>query len=98
MAGDKLKSAPDRIVLIGLTARLITSAVAGAALAPRRQRWLGAAVGGVTAVVASYAGWNARVASMPRYGQTLTGLIEDAAVVAGAVRITRGARRATELR
>jgi uncharacterized membrane protein len=93
MAGDKQKSAPDRIVPIGLAARFITSAVAGAALASRRQRWLGAAVGGLTAVAASYPGWRARMASIPYYGQTLTGFIEDATVVAGAVAISRGQRK-----
>jgi len=87
MAGDKQKTAPDRIVPIGLAARLVTSAIAGAALVPRRQRWLGAAVGGSTAIVASYPGWRARIAAMPRYGQTPTGLVEDAVVVAGAVTI-----------
>jgi uncharacterized membrane protein len=89
MAGDKQKTAPDRIVPIGLAARFITSAIAGAALAPHRQRWLGAVVGGSTAVAASYPGWRARVAAMPRYGQTPTGLVEDAIVVAGAVTILR---------
>ena len=87
IAGDKMKTAPDRIVPVGLTARFITSAIAGAALAPRRQRWLGAVVGGVTAVVASYPGWRARMASMQRYGQTPTGFVEDAAVIAGAATI-----------
>jgi uncharacterized membrane protein len=91
MAGDKQKTAPNRIVPIGLAARFVTSAIAGAALAPRRQRWLGAAVGGVTAVVASYPGWRARMAAMSRYGQTPTGFVEDAAVVAGAAAITRHA-------
>jgi uncharacterized membrane protein len=91
MAGDKQKTAPNRIVPIGLAARFVTSAIAGASLAPRRQRWLGAAVGGVTAVVASYPGWRARMAAMSRYGQTPTGFVEDAAVVAGAAAITRHA-------
>lgn len=89
MAGDKLKTAPDRIVPIGLTARFVTSAIAGAALAQRRQRWLAAAVGGVTAVVASYAGWRLRMRAMKSYGQTSTGLVEDAAVIAGAAIIVR---------
>ena len=90
MAGDKQKTAPDRIVPIGLVARFITSSVAGAALVPRRQRWLGASVGGVTAVVASYPGWRARMAAvMPRFGQTPTGFVEDAAVVGGAATIVR---------
>ncbi len=46
MAGDKQKSAPDRTVAIGLTARFVTSALSGAVLAPRGQRWLGAMVAG----------------------------------------------------
>jgi uncharacterized membrane protein len=91
MAGDKQKTAPNRIVPIGLAARFVTSAIAGASLASRRQRWLGAAVGGVTAVVASYPGWRARMAVMSRYGQTPTGFVEDAAVVGGAAAITRHA-------
>lgn len=89
IAGDKMKTAPDRIVAAGLAARFVTSAIAGAALAPRRQRWLGAAVGGITAVIASYPGWRARMASMKRYGQTPTGFVEDAAVIAGAAAVVR---------
>jgi uncharacterized membrane protein len=89
MAGDKQKSAPDRIVPIGLAARLATSAIAGAALAPHR-RWLGAGVGGITALIASYPGWRARMRAMERYGQTPTGFIEDAIVLAGAGAIVRG--------
>ena len=38
MAGDKMKTAPDRTVPIGLAVRSITSAYAGAALAPKGQR------------------------------------------------------------
>ena len=87
MAGDKQPSAPDRIVPIGLIARFATSAIAGMALAPRRRRWLGAAIGGTTAVIASYPGWRARCAAMGRYGQTPTGFVEDAAVLASAVAV-----------
>ena len=90
MAGDKQKTAPDRIVPVGLAARFATAAIAGMALAPRNRRWLGAAVGGVTAVVAAYPGWRARCASMATWGQTPTGFVEDAAVVAGAAAIVRG--------
>ncbi len=89
LAGDKQKTAPDRVVPIGLAARFATSAIAGAALASQRQRWLGATVGGVTAVVASYPGWRARCAAMARWGQTRTGFAEDAAVLAGAATIVR---------
>ncbi|WP_242096078.1 MULTISPECIES: DUF4126 domain-containing protein [unclassified Sphingomonas] len=91
MAGDKQKTAPDRIVPVGLAARFATSAIAGAALAPHRRRWLGAAVGGLTAVAASYPGWRARKAAMARYGQTPTGFVEDVAVIAGAAAIARTA-------
>lgn len=89
MAGDKQKTAPDRVVPIGLVARFATSAIAGMALAPREQRWRAAALGGLTAVVASYPGWRARCAAMARFGQTPTGFVEDAAVVAGAAAIVR---------
>lgn len=53
MAGDKVKTAPDRIVPVGLVARFTTSVIVGAALAPRRQRWLGAVAGSGMAVMAS---------------------------------------------
>ncbi len=91
-----MKTAPDRIVPIGLMARFITSAVSGALLAPRRQRLLGAALGGSTAVAASYAGWGLRRATLRRYGQTPTGLAEDALVVLGAAGVLWAFGRATD--
>ena len=90
MAGDKQETAPDRIVPIGITARFITSAVAGASLTSHRHRWVGAAVGGATAAIASYPGWRARVSAMERGSQMSTGFIEDAAVLAGATAIICG--------
>lgn len=81
MAGDKMKTAPDRIVPIGLVVRSITSAYAGAALAPRGQRAAGAALAVVAALGASYVGWRMRCAAMEKYGQTATGAVEDAAVL-----------------
>jgi uncharacterized membrane protein len=93
MAGDKQKTAPDRVVPIGLAARFVTSAIAGAALAPRKQRWVGAAVGGMTAVAASYPGWRARMTAMDHYSQTRTGFAEDAAVLAAAAAIVRSVRK-----
>lgn len=89
LAGDKQKTAPDRIVAIGLAARFLTSAIAGASLASRQRRWLGAAVGGSTAMLASYPGWRARTGAMRKYGQTSTGLVEDAVVILSAVAIVR---------
>jgi uncharacterized membrane protein len=92
MAGDKQPSAPDRVVPIGLVGRFTTSAIAGMALAPRERRWLGAAVGGATALAAGYLGWRARCAAMERFGQTATGFVEDAAVLGGAAAALRAAR------
>jgi uncharacterized membrane protein len=88
--GDKLKSAPDRIVLAGILARIVSGGIAGAALAPKRQRYLGAALGAGAAVAASYATFNLRMAALRRYGQTPTGLIEDALTVGAAQLVTRG--------
>lgn len=92
LAGDKMKSAPDRIVPAGLAARLIVAGFAAGALAPRGQFWKGAALGGLTAVAASYPGWRARMAAMEEHGQTGTGLAEDAVVLAGAVAILAAMR------
>lgn len=93
LAGDKQKSAPDRIVPIGLVARFATSAIAGAALAPRRNRWLAAGIGGATAVAASYPGWRTRMAALSRYGQTRSGFVEDALVLFAAGAVVRLTQR-----
>ena len=85
MAGDKQKTAPDRIVPIGLAVRSVTSAYAGAALAPKGQRVTGAAVALGTALASSYIGWRIRMAALRRYGQTATGFVEDALVLATGV-------------
>lgn len=82
MAGDKMKSAPDRTVFLGLLARTITSGFAGAALAQPRHRVAGAAVGIGAALVSSYGGLAARKWAMKRWGQTATGFVEDALVLA----------------
>lgn len=91
MAGDKLQSAPDRVMPAGLVARFATSAIAGAALAPRSQRWPAAAAAGTTAIIASYFGWRARMKAMERHSQSSTGFIEDAAVLASAAAVARSA-------
>jgi uncharacterized membrane protein len=88
MAGDKMKSAPDRIVPVGLAVRSMTSAYAGAALAPKDRRALGAAVAVGAALFSSYIGWRLRCAAMRHYGQTATGLVEDALVAGAGMAIT----------
>ncbi|MGP7794441.1 DUF4126 family protein [Sphingomonas sp. CLY1604] len=88
MAGDKMKTAPDRIVPIGLAVRSVTAAYAGAAVAPRDRRVLGAAVAVGTALASSYLGWRLRCAAMRRFGQTATGFVEDAIVFGSGLAIT----------
>lgn len=80
MAGDKMKTAPDRIVPIGLAVRSVTAGYAGAALAPRNRRVLGGVIAIGAALASSYVGWRLRCAAMRRYGQTATGFVEDAVV------------------
>jgi uncharacterized membrane protein len=82
MAGDKQKTAPDRIVPAGLAARSLTSAFAGAVLAGRDRRVQGAVFAAAAAVASSYLGWSARMWAMKRYGQTASGAVEDALVLA----------------
>lgn len=91
LAGDKMKSAPDRIIAPGIAARLFTGAIAGAAVAPKRERVLAGALGAAAAVAASYVTFNARMRALRRYGQTKSGLVEDALVVASAVPLARAA-------
>ncbi|MBI0475049.1 DUF4126 domain-containing protein [Sphingomonas sp. MA1305] len=87
MAGDKMKTAPDRTVPAGLIGRTLTAAYAGAAFAPKHQRAAAAALAAVTAIGASYAGIALRKAAMKRWGQTATGFVEDALVMGGGLAI-----------
>jgi uncharacterized membrane protein len=78
LCGDKLRSAPDRIVSAGLIARVVSAGVCGAALAPRRRAALGALIAAATAVGAAHLTFAARQRLMARFGQTRSGLLEDA--------------------
>lgn len=91
VAGDKMKSAPDRIVAAGMVARLATGAIAGAAMAPSRQRALGALLGAAAAVGSAYLTFNLRKRAMKHYGQTATGLVEDAIAAGSATMIAASA-------
>lgn len=84
LAGDKMRSAPDRTVLPGLAARTLTAAFAGSVLASGEERRTGAAVAAATALVASFAGLRLRRRAMTAFGQGPSGLAEDAVVVLGA--------------
>lgn len=81
LAGDKMKSAPDRTVFLGLLARVMSAGIAGAALAPRGREQAGAAAAIATAVPLAYLTLAGRKQAMARIGQTRSGLIEDALVV-----------------
>ncbi len=84
--GDKMKSAPDRTVLLGSLARALSAGIAGAALAPRGRERTGAAVAVATAVPLAYLTLAGRKRAMARFGQTPIGLVEDVLVItAGAM-------------
>jgi len=85
--GDKMKSAPDRTVFLGLLARVASAGIAGAALAPQERERAGATLAVATAMPLAHATLGARKQAMARIGQTRSGLIEDALVVAAGVAI-----------
>ncbi len=90
---DKMKSAPDRTVFLGLLARVMSAGIAGAALAPRGQEKAGAALAVGTAVPLAYATLAGRKRAMKAIGQTGSGVIEDVMVtVAGAAIVALVAR------
>lgn len=94
LLGDKMKSAPDRTVFLGLLARVMSAGIAGAALASRGHERAGAMVAVATAVPLAYLTLAARKRAMVRVGQTRSGLIEDAVVVAaGAAIVALSLRR-----
>lgn len=92
--GDKLRTAPDRIVPAGIAARIVTGGLAGAALAPRGRAVIGAALGAGAAVMAAYVTFDLRMRAMQRFGQTPTGVVEDALTLAAAGLILSEAERA----
>jgi uncharacterized membrane protein len=80
--GDKMKSAPDRTAFLGLLARAMSAGIAGAALAPRGREQAGAITAIATAIPLAYLTLAGRERAMARMGQTRSGLIEDALIVA----------------
>jgi len=91
--GDKMKSAPDRTVFLGLLARVMSAGIAGAALAPRGREKVGAALAIGTAVPLAYVGLAGRKRAMSKIGQTKSGLIEDALIVAAGAAVVAWAVR-----
>ena len=95
LLGDKMKSAPDRTVFLGLLARVASAGIAGAALAPKGRESAGAAVAVATAVPLAYLTLAGRKKAMAQMGQTRSGLIEDAMIVAAGATIVALATRRT---
>lgn len=87
LAGDKMKTAPDRTVFLGLLARVASAGIAGAALAPRGREPAGAVAAIATAVPLAYLTLDARKRAMRHVGQTRSGLVEDLLVVAGGIAV-----------
>ena len=85
--GDKMKAAPDRTVFLGLFARVMSAGIAGAALAPSGREQAGALTAVATAVPLAYITLEGRKRAMARIGQTRSGLIEDALIVAAGMAI-----------
>ena len=94
LLGDKMKTAPDRTVFLGLLARVMSAGIAGAALAPRGREQAGILAAVATAVPLAYVTLAGRKRAMASIGQTRSGLIEDALVVAaGAAIVSLAVRR-----
>lgn len=94
LLGDKMKSAPDRTVPLGLLARVLSAGIAGASLAPRGREKTGAALAVATAIPLSYLTLAGRKRAMARIGQTPSGLLEDALVAGlGAAIVALAVRR-----
>jgi uncharacterized membrane protein len=85
--GDKMKTAPDRTVFLGLLARVMSAGIAGAALTPRGRETAGATIAVVTAVPLAYLTLAARERAISQMGQTRSGLLEDVLVIAAGVTI-----------
>ena len=66
LAGDKMKTAPDRTVFLGLLARVMSAGIAGAALAPRGREQAGAVAAIATAVPLAYLTLAGRKQAMAR--------------------------------
>ncbi|USX29095.1 hypothetical protein NHH73_12770 [Oxalobacteraceae bacterium OTU3CINTB1] len=97
LLGDKMKTAPDRTVFLGLLARVASAGIAGAALAPEGKEKTGAAVAVATAVPLAYLTLAGRKRAMSSIGQTRSGLIEDLLIVAaGAAIVALATRSQTE--
>lgn len=91
--GDKLPAAPNRIKPVSITARCISGALAGAGIfkASGGNAWLGALLGGSTAVASTFGSFFLRKATVKASGiiDPVLGALEDALVVGAGVGLAR---------
>lgn len=91
--GDKLPMAADRIKPVSVAARCVSGALAGAGIfkASGGNAWLGALLGGSTAIASTYGSFLLRKATVKTSGivDPIIGAIEDALVVGAGVGIAR---------
>ena len=92
MAGDKMATAPDRTAFLGLAARSLTSAFAGAVLSEHGQRARGAAIAVAAAIAGSYVGLALRQQAAQRLGRVPSGFVEDALVLSAGMAAVRHPR------
>jgi len=90
--GDKMRASPDRTSTPGILARVATGAIAGAAVAPFRDRTRGAVLGASMAVGAAYVTLAIRKRAIRDRGQTCSGLIEDAVTLGAALWVAHAGR------
>jgi uncharacterized membrane protein len=93
LLGDKMPSAPDRIITPGILARIATGALAGMAVAPPKRQRMGAVLGAAAAVGAAYVSFGIRQRAIRSRGQISTGLIEDALAVGAALLLSFSGQR-----
>jgi uncharacterized membrane protein len=93
LLGDKMRSAPDRIIVPGIVARVVTGAIAGAAVAPRQERPLAALLGATVAVGAAYLTFQLRKHAIRNGGQASTGIVEDAVALSVALWVAHSGMR-----
>ena len=88
-AGDLHPNAPPRTQAVGLTARIVSGAFCGGAVAvmSRGSVLLGALLGAAGAVAGAYGGLAARLRAVQIVGRVPAALLGDAVAIAGAILI-----------
>lgn len=90
LVGDKLPATPSRIAFPGILGRIASGAVAGAALGSlehsRTGAGAGAVLGGIGALLGSFAGFGLRALLGKQLPDPVVALAEDAAAITGATR------------